>query len=66
MAWGINNNGWWREGEVQIFRRSVVRGQVHTTGMQTASTRHIQPPFYGEDQVLQPEGLYNSQQRYAM
>ncbi|MGH2410122.1 MAG: glycoside hydrolase family 172 protein, partial [Chloroflexota bacterium] len=79
LAWGVNNNGWWGEGEIKFYLDGDeafpticgtgtedyfggawnfdVPGQGYTT---------FTTPFLGLNQVLRPDGLYRSQQRFGM
>src|SRR3712207_5505094 len=79
LAWGVNNNGWWGEGEIKFYLDGDdaypticgtgtedyfggawnfdVPGQGYTT---------FSTPFLGLNQVIQPDGLYRSQQRFGM
>ncbi|MCC7367423.1 MAG: DUF2961 domain-containing protein [Chloroflexi bacterium] len=79
IAWGVNNNGWWGEGEIKFFMDGDgeypticgtgtedyfggawnfdVPGQGYTA---------FSTPFMGLSQILKPDGLYRSQQRFGM
>jgi hypothetical protein len=79
VAWGVNNNGWWGEGEIKFFMDGDgefpticgtgtedyfggafdfdVPGQGYTV---------FTTPYLGLCQVLKPDGLYRSQQRFGM
>lgn len=79
LAWGTNSSGWWGEGEIKFFldgdeRFPTICGtgtedyfggawnfDVPGQGYTTFST-----PFLGLNQVLRPDGLYRSQQRFGM
>ena len=79
LAWGVNNNGWWGEGEIKFFLDGdgewpTICGTgtedyfggawnfEHPPGQYgTFST-----PFLGLPQVITPDGLYTSQQRFGM
>lgn len=79
IAWGSNNNGWWGEGEVKFYLDGdedfpTICGTgtedyfggawnfEHPQGQYgTFST-----PFLGLPQVIAPDGLYRSQQRFGM
>jgi hypothetical protein len=79
LAWGSNSNGWWGEGEVKFFLDAdrefpTICGTgtedyfggawnfEHPAGQYgTFST-----PFLGLPQVIAPDGLYRSQQRFGM
>ncbi len=79
LAWGVNNSGWWGEGEIKFYLDGDrewpticgtgtedyfggawnfdVPGQGYTP---------FSTPFLGLHQVLRPDGLYRSQQRFGM
>ena len=78
MAWGVNNQGWWGEGEIKFYMDGDDEfPTICGTGTEdyfggaynwdvggeyvTFST-----PFIGVHQVLRPDGLYKSQQRFGM
>jgi hypothetical protein len=79
IAWGVNNTGWWGEGEIKFFMDGD--GEFPTicgTGTEDYfggawNFEHprgeygvFSTPFLGMPQVLQPDGLYQSQQRFGM
>ncbi len=78
MGWGINNNGWWGEGEIKFFLDGD--GDYPTicgTGTEDyfggaynweVDGQYVpySTPFMGMHQVLRPDGTYKSQQRHAM
>jgi hypothetical protein len=79
LAWGVNRPGWWGEGEVKFYLDGddefpTICGtgtedyfggawnfDVPGQGYTTYST-----PYLGLHQVLRPDGLYRSQQRFGM
>ncbi len=79
LAWGVNNPGWWGEGEIKFYldgdqefpsicgtgTEDYFGGawnfDVPGTGYTEFST-----PYLGLHQVLKPDGLYYSQQRFGM
>jgi hypothetical protein len=79
LAWGVNNTGWWGEGEIKFYLDGdgewpTICGTgtedyfggawnfEHPPGQYgTYST-----PFLGLPQVIRPDGLYRSQQRFGM
>jgi hypothetical protein len=79
LAWGSNSSGWWGEGEVKFYldgdeELPTICGtgtedyfggawnyEVPGVGYTTYST-----PYLGLHQVLSPDGLYRSQQRFGM
>jgi hypothetical protein len=79
LAWGVNNTGWWGEGEVKFF---LDGDQDFPTICGTGTEDYFggawnfeQPkgqygvfsgPYSGLHQVILPDGLYRSQQRFGM
>ena len=79
LAWGVNNSGWWGEGELKFYldgdnELPTICGtgtedyfggawnfDVPGQGYTAYST-----PYLGLPQVLRPDGLYRSQQRFGM
>ncbi|HEV8637141.1 MAG TPA: glycoside hydrolase family 172 protein [Chloroflexota bacterium] len=79
VAWGVNNSGWWGEGEIKFYLDGDrdwpticgtgtedyfggawnfdVPGQGYTS---------FSTPFLGLSQIIRPDGLYRSQQRFGM
>ncbi len=79
MAWGLNNNGWWGEGEIKFFMDGDEYPTICGTGTEDyfcgsynfenkAEKRYqeFNTPFAGVPQVIRPDGLYISQQRFSM
>jgi len=79
IAWGVNNNGWWGEGEVKFFMDGD--GEFPTicgTGTEDyfggAWGFEFPPgeygvfttPWLGMPQIIKPDGLYRSQQRFGL
>lgn len=78
MAWGSNNNGWWGEGEIKFYIDGD--GEFPTicgTGTEDyfcgsynfdVKGEYVEftTPYAGLPQVIRPDGLYNSQQRFGM
>jgi D-arabinan exo alpha-(1,3)/(1,5)-arabinofuranosidase (non-reducing end) len=79
LAWGVNNNGWWGEGEIKFYMDG---DQDWPTICGTGTEDYFggawdfeQPigqygvftgPYSGLPQVIKPDGLYQSQQRFGM
>jgi hypothetical protein len=77
-AWGVNSSGWWGEGEVKFFVDDD--GQFPTicgTGTEDyfcgsynfdvqGEYREFSTAYAGMPQVLRPDGLYRSQQRFSL
>lgn len=79
LAWQVNNNGWWGEGEIKFFmdgdREFPTICGTGTEDYFGGAWNFEQPkgeyaPFstayLGFHQVLKPDGLYRSQQRFGM
>jgi hypothetical protein len=79
MAWGVNNNGWWGEGEIKFFMDGDhTFPTICGTGTEDyfgGAWSFEQPlgqyggystPYLGLPQVIKPDGLYVSQQRFGM
>ena len=79
IAWGVNNRGWWGEGEVKFYLDGD--GEFPTicgTGTEDYfggawNFEHpkgeygvYSTPYLGLPQVIRPDGLYDSQQRFGM
>jgi hypothetical protein len=79
MAWGVNNNNWWGEGEIKFY---IDGDQEYPTICGTGTEDYFggawnfeypkgeygqySTPFLGLCQVIKPDGLYRSQQRFGM
>ncbi|MBN1918416.1 MAG: DUF2961 domain-containing protein [Verrucomicrobia bacterium] len=78
MGWGINNNGWWGEGEIKFYIDGD--GEFPTicgTGTEdyfggawdweiNEEYATYTTPFLGMHQVIKTDGLYNVQHRHAL
>ena len=79
IAWGVHNCGWWGEGEIKFFLDGD--GKFPTicgTGTEdyfggawdfeqpTGQYCVFSSPYSGLPQVIKPDGLYRSQQRFGM
>jgi hypothetical protein len=79
MAWGVHNNGWWGEGEMKFYLDDD-RDYPTICGTGTedyfggawnfehpeGSYGVFSTPYSGLPQVIIPDGLYKSQQRFGM
>lgn len=79
IAWGVHNNGWWGEGEVKFY---IDGDKEFPTICGTGTEDYFggawnfehpkgeygifSTPFLGLPQVIKPDGLYQSQQRFGM
>lgn len=78
MCWGSNNNGWWGEGEIKFFIDGDKKfPTICGTGTEdyfcgsygfVANDQYQEytTPFAGMPQVIKPDGLWNSQQRFGL
>jgi len=78
MAWGVNNTGWWGEGEIKFYMDGD--GEFPTicgTGTEDyfcgsynfdvgGQYTEFSTPYAGLHQVIRPDGTYKSQQRFGM
>ncbi len=79
LAWGVNNSRWWGEGEIKFFMdgdtqfpticgtgtEDYIGGAWNFEYPQGEYCR-FSTPYSGLHQVLAPDGLYRSQQRFGM
>jgi hypothetical protein len=81
LAWGVHNNGWWGEGEIKFYMdgdkdfpticgtgtEDYFGGSYNfDVGKDNGGYREFSTPYSGLHQVIKPDGLYNSQQRFGM
>ena len=80
MAWGVNNNGWWGEGEIKFFMdgdkefpticgtgtEDYFCGSYNFENKKTKQYEEYTTPYAGLPQVIRPDGVYNSQMRFGM
>lgn len=79
LAVGVNSPGWWGEGEVKFFLdededfpticgtgTEDYFGGAWDFDVAGAGYTTFTAPFVGLNQVIMPDGLYNSQQRFGM
>ena len=77
IAWGVNNTGWWGEGEIKFFLDGDDWPTICGTGTEDyfcgsycfeVKGRYVEfcTPFAGMHQVIEPDGLYRSQQRFGL
>lgn len=80
MAWGVNNNGWWGEGEIKFFMdgdgefpticgtgtEDYFCGSYNFENKETRQYQEFTTPYAGLPQVIRPDGVYRSQTRFGM
>ncbi|MEJ7827935.1 MAG: glycoside hydrolase family 172 protein [Segetibacter sp.] len=80
MAVGVNNNGWWGEGEIKFFMdgdkdfativgtgtEDYFCGSYNFENKKTRKYEEFSTAYAGMHQVIRPDGLYTSQQRFGM
>lgn len=80
MAWGVNNNGWWGEGEIKFFMDGDSRfpticgtgtedyfcGSYNFENRKTKQYQEFSTAYAGLHQVIRPDGVYRSQQRFGL
>jgi len=83
-AWGVNNSGWWGEGEVKFFIDGEEYPTICGTGTEDyfGGSHNFDPhagdpterqeyvafcaPYCGLPQIIKPDGMYESCQRFGM
>lgn len=80
IAWGVNNNGWWGEGEIKFFldddkefpticgtgTEDYFCGSYNFENQGTAQYQDFTTPYAGLHEIIRPDGVYKSQQRFGM
>ncbi len=80
LAYGSHTTGWWGEGEVKFYidgdsqfptingtgTEDYFGGSYNFENQQTHQYETFTAPFTGLAQVIKPDGLYDSQQRFGM
>jgi hypothetical protein len=80
MAWGVHNSGWWGEGEIKFYMdgdsefpticgtgtEDYFCGSYNFENKVTKQYQEFTTPYAGLAQVLRPDGVYNSQQRFGL
>lgn len=78
LAWGVNNNGWWGEGEVKFYIDGDSKfPTICGTGTEdyfcgsynfdrAGQYKEFCTPYAGLHQVIRPDGTYKSQQRFGL
>ncbi|WP_460523824.1 glycoside hydrolase family 172 protein [Flindersiella endophytica] len=79
LAWGVNSVGWWGEGEVKFFLDGDEEfpticgtgtedyfGGAWNFDVPGEGYTAFSTPYLGLHQIIRPDGLYSSQQRFGM
>jgi hypothetical protein len=80
MAWGVNSTGWWGEGEIKFFMDGDTEfpticgtgtedyfcGSYNFENQKTKQYQEFTTPYAGLAQVIRPDGVYQSQQRFGL
>ena len=78
LFWGVNNNGWWGEGEIKFYMDGDKDyPTICGTGTEDyfcgswnfdigGKYQEFCTPYAGLSKVIRPDGLYSSQQRFSM
>ncbi len=80
MGVGVNNIGWWGEGEIKFFMdgdrdfativgtglEDYFCGSYNFENRKTHQYQEFSNPYTGLHQVIRPDGVYFSQQRFSM
>lgn len=80
MCWGVNNNGWWGEGEIKFFldgdkdfpticgtgTEDYFCGSYNFENKEKKEYQEFSTPYTGLAQVIRPDGVYKSQMRFGL
>lgn len=77
MFWGVNNNGWWGEGEIKFFMDGDENPTICGTGTEDyfcgsydfevdGIYRPFCTPYAGLSKITHTDGAYKTQQRFSM
>ncbi|MCP5179589.1 MAG: DUF2961 domain-containing protein [Pseudomonadales bacterium] len=87
LAWGVNNNGWWGEGEIKFYldgddqfptlcgtgtedyfcgAYNFDPGLMERERPGGSAYQEFTTPYAGMPQVIRPDGVYQSQQRFGL
>lgn len=80
IAWGVHNRGWWGEGEIKFYMdgdkdyptiagtgtEDYFCGSYNFENRVTKQYQEFSTAYAGLHQVIKPDGVYASQQRFGM
>ena len=80
MAWGVNNTGWWGEGEIKFYldgdeefativgtgTEDYFCGSYNFENQKTKQYQEFSTAYAGMPQVIRPDGTYRSQTRFGL
>jgi hypothetical protein len=80
LAWGVHGNGWWGEGEIKFYldgdrdfpticgtgTEDYFGGSYNFENRVEKRYQEFTTPYSGLSQVIRPDGLYSSQQRFSL
>ncbi len=80
MAWGVHNEGWWGEGEIKFYldgdkefpticgtgTEDYFCGSYNFENPEAKQYQIFNTPYSGLVQVIKPDGVYKSQQRFGL
>lgn len=80
IGWQVNNSGWWGEGEIKFFMDGDKKfpticgtgtedyfcGSYNFENKTTRQYEEFTTPYAGLHQIIRPDGVYRSQQRFGM
>ncbi len=80
MGWGVNNTGWWGEGEIKFFMdgdkewpticgtgtEDYFCGSYNFEHQATKQYQEFCTPYAGLHQVIRPDGVYKAQTRFGL
>ncbi len=80
MAWGVNNTGWWGEGEIKFYldgdgefptiggtgTEDYFCGSYNFENQTTKQYQEFSTAYAGMPQLIRPDGTYRSQTRFGL
>jgi hypothetical protein len=80
MAWQVNNRGWWGEGEIKFYMdddkkyptiagtgtEDYFLGSYNFENKKERQYERYSTPYAGLHQIIRPDGMYESQQRFGL